>query len=565
MHRFKLIFLSLILASAFAFFGKGWLTQEKQKTEHHTFPTTEAKSFVIVIPSYNNSKYIEKNLRSVFTQNYKNYRVIYIDDHSSDDTLKKARQLLTELDKEHKATLMHNSSNCGALANIYNAIHTCLDHEIVVPLNGDDYLAHENVLTSLNKAYANPDTWLTLGSCLNYPSFKQHPAVSKKFRDKVIKNRSLRKALWVPPHLRSFYAALFKQINIKDLFYRGCFYSMGWDLGMMLPLLEMGNNHIQFIDEILYLCNRENPISDHKINFSYLQECQTHIRSKTTYDALKHLPYEKQHLKEAADLLIFSNDRPLQLYALLESIERFVVGLNKISVLYLTSSIELESAYLELKLHFPKIQFIKQMDPPNDFKTLCTKIIFNPTLPQSRYILFAPDRLIIKDMIDLSKGIDTLKQTKAFGLYFSLHKQLKYCADLLRHQPIPTHFPLIGIASQETPYAWQFSRGSDDWNLPSHLNFALYRKDDLKEIFNQIDYDSPKALAMEWGERVPSDEIGLFFQTSKCIHVAPEKNLTNKELLEKFNDGLKIDLAPLMQITSSSQKIDQQISFTSKE
>ena len=42
--------------------------------------------FFVVIPSYNNSKWYDKNLESVFSQTYQNWKLFYVDDHSSDNT-----------------------------------------------------------------------------------------------------------------------------------------------------------------------------------------------------------------------------------------------------------------------------------------------------------------------------------------------------------------------------------------------------------------------------------------------------------------------------------------------
>ena len=51
------------------------------------------KKFVFIIPSYNNTKNIEKNLNVIREQTYKNWRIIYINDCSTDDTGKKFFQL----------------------------------------------------------------------------------------------------------------------------------------------------------------------------------------------------------------------------------------------------------------------------------------------------------------------------------------------------------------------------------------------------------------------------------------------------------------------------------------
>src|ERR1700733_7929082 len=54
----------------------------------------EHKPIVVVIPSYNNPPYCERNLRSVLDQKYDNFRVIYIDDCSADNTYASVQQLV---------------------------------------------------------------------------------------------------------------------------------------------------------------------------------------------------------------------------------------------------------------------------------------------------------------------------------------------------------------------------------------------------------------------------------------------------------------------------------------
>ena len=42
----------------------------------------------IIIPAYNSQKTISKTIKSVFRQTYKNWKIIIIDDASTDDTKK---------------------------------------------------------------------------------------------------------------------------------------------------------------------------------------------------------------------------------------------------------------------------------------------------------------------------------------------------------------------------------------------------------------------------------------------------------------------------------------------
>lgn len=268
------------------------VNKHKKKVKHHTVavPFIE-KPFVVVIPSYNNSAYCEQNLLSVLNQNYKNFRIIYIDDCSKDDTYEKVKGIIERSPIRSRVTLIHNTQNQGALKNLHFAIHTCEDQEIVVTVDGDDFLAHADILKKLNKVYSNPKIWMTYGNYLDYPSYKQNPMICKPFPKNVVRSNSFRSYEWVSSHLRTFYAGLFKKIPTEDLMFEGKFLPMGWDLAFMLPLLEMSGKHCKFIEEVLYLYNRSNPINDHKINLKLQSACAQHVCSKHPHSRLEKPPY----------------------------------------------------------------------------------------------------------------------------------------------------------------------------------------------------------------------------------------------------------------------------------
>src|SRR5579872_1986676 len=94
-------------------------------------------------------------------KNYKNFRVIYVDDASPDGTGNLVENYLKETKQEHNVTLIKNKTQQKALANWYQAIHSCNDHEIIVMVDGDDFLAHHDVLPVLNKVYQDDDVWVT--------------------------------------------------------------------------------------------------------------------------------------------------------------------------------------------------------------------------------------------------------------------------------------------------------------------------------------------------------------------------------------------------------------------
>ena len=247
--------------------------------------------FVIVVPSYNNEKYARRNLESLINQNTEHrYSIIVRNDCSTDNT----GQVLDDFKKEHGLSdsflkIIHNPVRVGAMANMYNTIHEeCKDHQIVVLVDGDDVLAHNNVLTRVAQAYKDPNIWLTYGQFLFYPSGpggRQWGTTFEISRDELMQ-KEVGEIPFVAQHLRTFKAALFKKIKKEDLMLNGEFYEMNSDMATMIPMHEMcapqNENapcHSVFIPEILYLYRWDNPISDHRIGEADFDYTSTGQRS----------------------------------------------------------------------------------------------------------------------------------------------------------------------------------------------------------------------------------------------------------------------------------------------
>lgn len=241
--------------------------------------------FVIIIPSYNNERWCEKNLLSALQQHYENYYIIYINDCSTDQTYDIIKKLVNSHPRRDKVILINNSIRCGALENLYNAIHTCPDYSIIVTLDGDDWLAHSFVLNRLNKEYSNPDVWMTYGSYLSWPSNTRDSWIHA-LPAQVVNSHAYRKYQWVTTHLRTFYAKLFKLIKKEDLLYNNLFFPMAGDLAFMFPMLEMAANHSRYIEDILYIYNRNNPISDN-MQRNKQRELEFEIRKRPPYNRIE--------------------------------------------------------------------------------------------------------------------------------------------------------------------------------------------------------------------------------------------------------------------------------------
>ncbi|MCH9614490.1 MAG: hypothetical protein SP1CHLAM54_15490 [Chlamydiia bacterium] len=241
----------------------------------------EEKPFVFLIMSYNNEDWVDRNLSSVFSQKYDNYRVLYLDDASKDRT--------SELVKKYanpKMSVIRNEKNIGSMANMYQGMQQIKEHEIVIVLDGDDWLPHDQVLNRLNHYYNNEQVWLTYGQHEEYPSKK------KGFCTPISPNR-VREDKFVTSHLRSFYAKLFHTLSKEDFMMEGEFVKTATDVVTMLPMMELAGDHAFFIPEILYIYNQDNVNADWRKSLSKQKLVEEYIRRLKPYAPLEVLCEKK--------------------------------------------------------------------------------------------------------------------------------------------------------------------------------------------------------------------------------------------------------------------------------
>ena len=560
--RFLFLFLALVVS--FVLVNKTAHYQKDQKRrvrqEKLAHPVALQKSFVIVIRSYNNADWYEKNLRSVFEQKYDNYRVIYIDDASKDHTSDLVKSYIAKMGKEEKVSLIRNENNLGASANLYFAAHSCSDGEIIVLLDGDDWLAHDEVLKKLNEVYADPNVWMTYGSYVTYPAYERG-VYARELPEKVVQKNQIRKfvknELWPLSALATFYAELYKEIRLRDCLFEGRFFDAAADVAFMVPLAEMAGRRAKYLDEVLYIYNRATALNDDKLKAKRQFLCSRHVVAQKPYKPLEALPKHVMTEGDKADLVIFSFDRPMPLLATLESIAKFVVGVDKISVIYRSSDPLFEVGYQRVRECFKDVVFIKQGDSPHeDFKPLLLSTVYNGG---AQYVVFAVDENIVTDQIDLTTGAAALQMSKAHGFYYRLGKHIdsSYVFDL--NQGIP---PLNVLSKQVL--AWNFSQGKGDWRFPNNVEFTLYDKKNIEKNLRSLQYKHPRSLESQWSRKHKINKVGLCYDSAKIINIPLCCRLqdchmmyySSIELLEKFQTGLKIDISPLYQIKSRTTHVE---------
>jgi len=240
----------------------------------------------IVIPFYNVENWIKTCIDSLKSQNFKDFKCVLIDDISSDSSFEIAKQSISE---DPRFTLIKNKEKKFALRNIYEGIEFLrpeLD-DIIMTIDGDDWLASPDSLEIVNKYYSKyPETLVTYGTYIEFPNgILPHNVV--EYPKEIIESRRFREDIWRASHLKTFKYKLWKNIDIKDLKDScGNFYKMTSDLAFMFPMLEMAGNRVKFIKEILYCYNTSNPINDHKVDHSLQLRLEKEIREKKRYDLL---------------------------------------------------------------------------------------------------------------------------------------------------------------------------------------------------------------------------------------------------------------------------------------
>ena len=84
--------------------------------------------------------------------------------------------------------------------------------------------------------------------------------------------------------MRTFRHDLWLALNPQDLLNKNQeYFSVAWDLAIMLPMLEMAGKRQEFISEVLYAYNDNNPISDHRIRRKEQILAAREIRQKKIY------------------------------------------------------------------------------------------------------------------------------------------------------------------------------------------------------------------------------------------------------------------------------------------
>lgn len=272
---------------------------------------------VLVSPGYNTIEVCEKNISTVLSQDYDNFDAVFIIDGSIDGTFEEFKN---HMDLEFIETKVGVTGFCvdeyraiykrktnvknlivwnrkervTALPNWIDAtLEFCKTDDILVSLDGDDWLLNKKVFSYINEMYEQNNIWVMYGGCVwtdgrkftNGSSCCSLPYLEDDFNH-------LRKTAFKVSMMRTYKGGLFHKIkeldselsSFKDS--SGKFYESACDVALMYPILEMaGFERVKHNTKSIYVYNRENVINDDKVD----QQKQWSVHS----EILKKIPFNK--------------------------------------------------------------------------------------------------------------------------------------------------------------------------------------------------------------------------------------------------------------------------------
>jgi glycosyltransferase involved in cell wall biosynthesis len=471
------------------------------------------KPIVVVVCSYNNHQWTKNTLDSIFTQNYSNFRLIIVDDCSSDGNQRVIQKYIDDHGLADRVTFIQNSVRRRKLFNLYHVLYKCDDDEIVVMVDGDDSLAHPDVFAQLNATYEDEKVWFTYGQYKNVPASQailwghKEMGYCRPVPAHIIRKQAYRYYSFVYMHLRSFRGWLFKLVKLEDLIaekipgFEGDFYPASNDVAMYFPMVEMAHNHVKFIPDILYIRNLYSDIVGFKVDRKIQTASAREIRKKECYPVLfKPKKNRLAQFKDAkADMFIVCKYGINDIGELIENVQEKVSSLGIIHIFF-SDTIENKALCRRIKHRYPEVIFMPYSSTGS--KILKNRLLDSLGCSTVDHFVITTDSFTIFRPINLSEVILSLEKTYAYRFY--LNRNLTQ---------ISSRF----VNVDDDICAWKFSSSIRGWRGVNSVNdMVLCRKSDFIRDFKIFNFDTVYSFVNVMHQVDASvKRLGLFFKDAK--------------------------------------------------
>lgn len=265
--------------------------------------------------------------------------------------------------------------------------------------------------------------------------------------------------------------------------------------------------------------------------------------------------------------IIFSKDRALQLHSLLSSMLQNIRGNFTLKVLYYASSEAHLTAYQEVEQLFaqqPNCHWIQEQSfRSNLIETLENSNCQSTCFLVDDIVFTRPINLESLDWPTYSKGILSLR----------LGREITFCYTKQHAMDAPSFAP-ANASDQTLQFTWGASRY--DWDYPLSVDGHIFPTHEMQVAVKELSYNAPNTFerALQRLSPLYSQRPGYCFSKPRLLNIPLNRvqdevenisgDISPEELLEKWNEGLALDIQALQNIATNSVHKEVPVQFSTR-
>lgn len=250
--------------------------------------------------------------------------------------------------------------------------------------------------------------------------------------------------------------------------------------------------------------------------------------------------------------VVFSKDRPMQLYGLIKSFYKNVQSPCGLMILYSASDSRFKVAYEEVR------ELCVNMDvkfyEETSFKDDLVHILENAN---TKKIFFLVDDILFIRKINFTDFLSVDLSRVVPSLRLGLNLQRCYTANSKQLKPAFS-------GSDDEGYSWSWSEGEYDWGYPLSVDGNFFLLEEIIVMVKISEFNAPNSFekSLQWFLSEFIKRRGLCYKESVVVNIPFNKvqnengNISGKvsefELLDYWEQGYELDVGKYNQINNIS-------------
>lgn len=187
---------------------------------------------VVITPAFNCQEKIERTLFSIAGQTYKKWKMIVIDDMSTDETSDRVANFAKRNNLEKKITVIKREEKFGEVRNTLDVVSSLDPNSIVVRVDASDFITDLGCFDYINALYNQYDPAVMWTA-------HRWAFTDQNISGPIDETTSVYDQPWRSSHLKTFRVKDFLGINEKNFKDEdGNWIMIGCDQAIFLPMME---------------------------------------------------------------------------------------------------------------------------------------------------------------------------------------------------------------------------------------------------------------------------------------------------------------------------------------